>query len=200
MCFMQNRRAIDPIRIVIHRQSAQNGALVETQTLALAKVTGKTRAGEHISSHKFVYPIGQTVYDPNARVGDHANSLHFLPAVEYAPDYSSYGSCIVIVVPGPHLWDLPVASGEQPAHCLHSNSCTPLFCLTCQGLTLDDLKHDAFWRDLPLAHRRSGVSAVSNRHAVLPVSRNNVWHEQVHVYPHQLPQYAYRGNAACRTR
>jgi hypothetical protein len=193
MCFIQNRPAINPIRIVINRQSAQNGSLIETQTLALAKVTGITRSGDHISSRKFVYPIGQTVHDPNATVGSHARSLHFLPAVEYAPDYSSYGSCIVIVVPGPQLWDLPVASGDQPAHCLHSTMCTPLFCLTCQRLTLDDLKDDAFWRDLPLARKQYGVSAAKNRQQMLAIPRENVWHEQVHVYPHQFPNYAYRG-------
>jgi hypothetical protein len=77
MCVMPNRISIQPIRIVLQRQRAPNGALVETQTLALAKVTGITRDGDHISSHNFIYPIGQTVYDPYARVGDHTYSLHF---------------------------------------------------------------------------------------------------------------------------
>ena len=193
MCFMTNKPAIDPIRIVLQRQRAPNGALVETQTLALAKVTGITRDGDHISYNNFVYPIGQTVYDPYATVGSHTNCLHFLPSVECAPDYNDLGGHVVIVVPGPHLWDLPEASGEPPAQCWHSDSCTPLFCASCHNLTSDDLKNDLFWRDLTIPRRRYGLSPARNSGYALPVPRNNVWHQQVQVNPYPYETAGYNG-------
>jgi hypothetical protein len=85
MCGLVGRIGTQPYRIVLDRYRAENGAFFETQTLALAKVTGITRDGDHISLNKFVYPIGQTVYDRNASVGSHTNSLLFLPLWSVPP-------------------------------------------------------------------------------------------------------------------
>ncbi len=49
------------------------------------KVTTK-RPGEHVSVHSFTYPIGRTIYDQNAAVGDHDRALHFTAS----PDSAKY--------------------------------------------------------------------------------------------------------------
>jgi hypothetical protein len=192
MCGLISNIGTQPYRIVLDRDHAENGAVFETFTFALAKVTEFHRR-THRTMYNFTYPIGQTVYDPNARVKSRSTCLHFLPSMEAAPSYRGYGDHIVIALPAQKLWDRPKPYGKQPAQCWHSNGCTPLFCATCLGLTPADLQHDACWRDFTIPRRRSAVSTASNRQQVLPVPRDNVWHKRVEVNPATMPQHALGG-------
>jgi hypothetical protein len=168
-----------PYRIVLDRQLTSDGASIETYTYALGKVTTKPKHSEHTSLHGFTYPIGRTVYDPNAQIGSHSHSLHFLPSLYgAASNMSEYGSHRVVVLPGPQFWDMPVKNGYSPPRCWHAASCTPLFCVDCLGLTLADLKHDACWRDLTTSRRHSAVPTASPAGVVLPVPRSAVWHRE----------------------
>jgi hypothetical protein len=58
-----------PCRLVLTRYRARNGKIIEVYTYAFGKVTN-LRNGKHKSMRNFTYPIGQTVHDPNAKVGD----------------------------------------------------------------------------------------------------------------------------------
>jgi hypothetical protein len=169
-----------PYRIVTDRRhNSRTGRVQETYTYALGKVTGITRSGDHISSNNFIYPLGQYVHDNNAVVGSHDRCLHFIPSLEYANHFSSYGSHRLLVLPSPQLWDEP----EEYYHwwnnnprCWHANGCTTLCCLDCQGLTLDDLQNDDCWRDLTKPRSRHALPAEPNNGSVLPVYRDYVWH------------------------
>jgi len=127
-----------PYRIVLDRRRAENGSSIETVTYALGKVTTKRTNSEHQSLHGFVYPIGRTVPDPNAQFGSHTNSLHFLPNLHGARNWSAYGSHRLVVLPAPQFWDMPVKRRYNPPRCYHAAGCTPLFCVDCLGLTLAD--------------------------------------------------------------
>jgi len=171
-----------PYRIVLDRQTMSDGASIETYTYALGKVTTKARNGEHTSSHGFTYPIGQTVYDANAQIGSHSRSLHFMPSLYgAASNMNEYGSCRLVVLPGPQFWDMPIKNGSNPPRCYHAASCTPLFCVDCLGLKLQDLKHDACWRDLTKTRQQAVRS--TRPEWVLPVQRSAVWHQQAVVRP-----------------
>jgi len=194
MCGLPDTTEAQPYHIVLDRFRARDGAIIETRTFAFAKVT-ELRGDFHQSMmHNFSYPIGKTVYDPNARINDHQNCLHFLPNAESAQHgYSDFGSHILIVLLAQQVWDPPVLYGEQPAQCWHSNGCTTLYCATCLGLTTDDLQNDECWRDLTKPRRQYALSAAANPHYVLPVPRNNVWYRQALVNPYQTPQYVLGG-------
>jgi hypothetical protein len=172
-----------PYRIVLDRRLAENGSSIETVTYALGKVTTKRTNSEHQSLHGFVYSIGRTVPDPNAQFGSHTNSLHFLPNLHGARNWSSYGSHRLVVLPAPQFWDMPVKRSYNPPRCYHAAGCTPLFCVDCLGLTLADLKHDACWRDLTTSRHHSAVPTASPAGVVLPVPRSAVWHREEVVSP-----------------
>jgi hypothetical protein len=161
-----------PYRIVLERRVASADTIIETYAYALGKVTTKSRSGEHLSTHGFTYPIAQTVYDQNAIVGNHFHSLHFLPNLTGARSLNEYGSHRLVVLPSPLLWESPFEFGETRPRCWHSAGCTPLFCIDCLGLKMQDLKNDECWRDLTKPRRHASDDLV------LPVSRYAFWHSQ----------------------
>jgi hypothetical protein len=80
-----------PYRIVLERERTERGDIIETFTYALGKLTN-FRSDMHVSRKFFTYPIGKRVSDPNAILGNHTHSLHFLPNVECDPGRNGYGS------------------------------------------------------------------------------------------------------------
>jgi hypothetical protein len=185
-----------PYRIVLDRQTTSDGAKIETYTYALGKVTTKARNGEHTSVRGFTYPLGQTVSDPNAKIGSHEHSLHFMPSLYgVASTMNEYGSHRLVVLPGPQFWDMPVKRTNNPPRCYHAASCTPLYCVDCLGLKLTDLKHDACWRDLTKTRQQVGRS--TRPEWLLPVPRSAVWHQQAVVRPsNALVERISGGNSA----
>jgi hypothetical protein len=185
----------NPYRIVLDQYRDQTGNIIETFTYAVGKVTRKPKHSEHISTYGFTYPIGRTVFDPNAqqpRPGQpfsHDLCLHFFQTLNGTGILNHYGSHRLIVLPAPQVWGYPAFNGTPSPRCVHSVGCTPLFCLDCFGLQLKDLKNPDFWRDMtkPRIH--------SSDDFVLPVPRNNVWHRQVQVNPSHTPQYALGGKS-----
>jgi hypothetical protein len=129
-----------PYRIVLGRQRARNGSLIETYTYGLGKAVCKTRNGEHTSPNNFTWPIGRTVYDPNAVIGSHTRSLHFFPSLEPVNALNSYDSHWLVVLPAPHLWDTPIEGSFHLPRCWHSSGASTLFCVACFGYKPDDLK------------------------------------------------------------
>jgi hypothetical protein len=167
-----------PYRIVLdRRQDSRNGRVYEAYTYALGKVTGVTRSGDHITSNNFIYPIGQFAWDNNAIVYDHDRCLHFLPSLEYANEFSSFNSHRLLVLPSPRLWDEPDKYNFTNPRCWHADGCMVLCCIDCLGLTLDDLQNDQCWRDLTKPRRQYALPAEPNNGSVVPVDRNNIWHE-----------------------
>jgi hypothetical protein len=147
-------------------------------------VGGKARSGEHTSAlGGFTWPIGRTVYDANAIVGDHSRSLHFLPSIEIAESLSSYGSHRLVVLPAPQLWEAPLPSRRQPPRCYHSSGATTLFCVDCFGLRPQDLENPDFWHDLTKPRLRSALPPATNDDIVLAIPRSAVWHRQEVVSP-----------------
>jgi hypothetical protein len=172
-----------PYRIVLGRQRARNGNLIETYTYGLGKVVGKTRSGEHTSSNNFTWPIGRTVYDSNAVIGSHTRSLHFFPSLEPINALNSYDSHWLIVLPAPHLWDTPIEGSFHLPRCWHSSGASTLFCGACFGYQPDDLKNPEFWQDLTKPRMRSYLPPATNDDIVLAIPRSAVWHRQEVVSP-----------------
>jgi hypothetical protein len=129
-------------------------------TFPLGKVTS-FRNREHFSSGGFLWPIGQTVHDPNAQQGAHGSCLHFTAsgASAFAPGFSSYGSHPMVVVPGPQLWDDPFGVAGLQNRCWHSSSGVVLFCAACLNLKPEDLKNPAFWREITQPKRYRQASS-----------------------------------------
>ena len=173
-----------PKRLILERHHTRDGTLVETYTFALGKVT-EFRTGEHRSQRGFTYPIGQTVFDSNARVGDHENGLHFIADHANARLMDSFGSHRLAVLPAPQLWDLPVESGEQPRRrCWHSSGATTLFCIDCLGLKLEELNNPEFWDSQIINLRQHSTSRKTiNADVVLSLLRNLLWLKQRKVAP-----------------
>jgi hypothetical protein len=128
----------------LHR-TAEN-ILVMTYSLLLGKVT-QLRDGQHISYMGFTYPIGRTVPDPNAQVGDHNYGLHFTASPASAHRLPSYSSHRLAVLPAPQMWK-SLEDGGDIDRCWHSNGATTLFCLDCENIDLDVLSNVDFWRYL----------------------------------------------------
>jgi hypothetical protein len=171
-----------PYRIVLDRRhDTRNGMVDETFAYALGKVSSITRSGDHITSNKFIYPVGQYVHDNNAICGSHDRCLHFIPSLDCAEELSSYGSHRLLVLPSPQLWDEPADYNhwwEYQPRCWHADGCTTLCCIDCRGLTLDDLQNDDCWRDLTKPRRHHALPAEPNDGSVLPVHRSYVWHKE----------------------
>jgi hypothetical protein len=161
-----------PYIVPLKQHYTKEGILVLTYSLLLGKVTEK-RHGSHISSHEFTWPIGGTVYDPNAIVGDHGRSLHFAPSPDSAKDLlEGYGSHLLGVLPAPAVWD-PVKKQQKTERCWHSSGAHTLFCLGCENYQLDVLTNADFWRDLSKRSRRA--SRDLDLSSLIP----SVWHQQV---------------------
>jgi hypothetical protein len=140
-----DRRAPYAVPLELHETKA--GILVMVFSLLLWKVMEKWN-GEHRSTYCFNYPIGRTIHDANARVGNHRRALHFAASPDGAHLLvENYGSHILAVLPAFHVWD-PVKKGMLGSRCWLSSGCTPVACLTCDGLELEVLHDPAYWHDL----------------------------------------------------
>jgi hypothetical protein len=142
------------------------------------------RNGEHKSLWGFAYPIAEFVSDPNAEVGHHEKGIHLIgnPASDQLNDYGSHP---LAVIPALQLWDPPEANGAQPKRCWHSSGVTSWFCLTCSGLTADDLNNPDFWHDLTKTRKRkTSRKTANNDEFFLRLPRNSVWHKEREVAAH----------------
>jgi hypothetical protein len=108
------------------------------------------------------------------------NCLHFLASPACAPQYSSYESHVLAVLPSPQVWtpdvQLPTPAmlqSAQPPRCYHSSGATILQCLTCSGTKLDVLNDPDFWDDL-----RPRKSSRGLKFADLIASKA-VWHQKI---------------------
>jgi hypothetical protein len=112
---MCEKVAGQPNELILERYRTKNGTWIETYIYPLGKVT-HLRGNDHTSSRGFAYPLGQTVHDPNAKVGNHSTALHFI-ANPVTDKLDAYGSHVLVVLPAPQIWDPPVENGKQPARC-----------------------------------------------------------------------------------
>ena len=175
-----------PYWLELERRRQRDGTAVATYTFPLGKVT-TYRNHEHFSGQGFLWPIGQTVHDPNAKQGMHGPCLHFTAsgASAFAPGFSSYGSHSMVVVPGPQLWDDPFGKAGLKNRCWHSSGGTVLFCATCLNLKPEDLKNPAFWQEITKPRqRRRRAAAASNDYIDLRIPRDAIWHREEKVIAH----------------
>jgi hypothetical protein len=139
-----------PFIVPVTMNTTSTGIKVLTVSLLMGKVT-TLRNGEHISSWGLRYPIRQTIHDTKAQIGSHNYGLHFAatPACTIGlPD--EFGSHRLAVLPSPQVWD-PITEAAQkkeasPPRCWHSDACTPLFCMDCWNLKIEDLNNPDFWQ------------------------------------------------------
>jgi hypothetical protein len=124
----------------------------------------------------FTYPIGRTVHDPKARIGDHSFGLHFFASPDSAKSQGgSYGSHRLAVLPAPQVW-ASVESSVQTPRCWHSGSATTLLCLDCQRIELDVLTNPDFWEDLKRPRSLPGGIRITYL-----LAANVIWHRSVEV-------------------
>ena len=178
MCF---RHLGLPYVLVLDQWTAKNGIQVMTFGLVFGKVAGY-RNGMHRTLNDFTWPIGRTVYDPQAIVGHHYYGLHFLASPAYAPLLNAYDSHVLAVLPSPHVWDpviLPtpeMLKQAQPPRCWHSSGGTILQCLTCSRMELDVLSNPDFLRDLKRPRSLPGGLNITDL-----LTGNAIWQEQVEI-------------------
>jgi hypothetical protein len=167
-----------PYKLDLGIRRQRDGTAVATYTFPLGKVTS-FRNREHYSYKGFLWPIGQTVHDPNAKEGAHDHCLHFTAsgASAYAPGFSSYGSHPLVVLPAPQLWDDPFGKGGLKNRCWHSLGGAILFCAACLNLKPEDLNNPALWHELTKPTRRQAASA-TNEFFDLRITRNDIWHRE----------------------
>jgi hypothetical protein len=165
-----------PYEVILEEILSSAGIWVKTYTYGLGKMS-HFRNGEHYSSRGFLYPMRKPVYDPNAKEGDHQHALHLTPDVETASQLNSYGSHPLVVLPGPALWDDP-GKPVPPGRCWHAASVLPLFCATCDRLTMEDLKNPAFWQELTNPRQRRRAVAPADDFVDLRIPRNGIWHRE----------------------
>jgi hypothetical protein len=146
---MCHKDSTKPYALPLSRQDVADGMQIMRYSMMLGKVTTK-RNGEHVSSQGFTYPIGRTVYDQNAIVGDHGRALHFTASPDSTKYLQgNYGSHRLAVLPAPVIWDSPETHGLTK-RCWHSFGAHSLLCLDCEGVELDVLTRPDFWQDLML--------------------------------------------------
>jgi hypothetical protein len=174
-----------PYPLELNRRRQRDGTTVATYTFPLGKVTSY-RNGEHYSSNGFLWPIGQTVHDPNAQHGRHGPCLHFTAsgASAYAPEFYSYGSHPLVVLPAPQLWDDPYGSAGLKNRCWHSSGGTILFCAGCLNLKPEDLKNPEFWQEIIKPRRRRQATSSPDDFFDLRIPRNAIWHREEKVAAH----------------
>jgi hypothetical protein len=168
-----------PYRLELERRRQRDGTSVATYTFPLGKVTS-FRNREHYSGHGFLWPIGQTVHDPNAKQGAHGSCLHFTAsgASVFAPRFSSYGSHPLVVLPAPQLWDDPFGNAGLKNRCWHSSGGVVLFCAACLNLKPEDLKNPEFWHEITNPQRRRHAASTPDDFCDLRIPRNSVWHRE----------------------
>jgi hypothetical protein len=143
MCIATNDQ---PYAVPLKLRYAKNGTLILTYSLLLGKVTEKVR-GRHISSMGITYPVGGSVYDQQAIVGDHDSGLHFAATPLDTETLVGFGSHRLAVLPAPKVWD-PVKHTDLTDRCWHSTGCTIAACLDCEGILPSVLTNPLFWQDL----------------------------------------------------
>jgi hypothetical protein len=174
-----------PYRLELERRKQRDGTFVATYTFPLGKVSS-FRNHEHYSGNGFLWPIGHTVHDPNAKQGAHGPCLHFTAsgASAFAPGFSSYGSHPLVVVPGPQLWDDPFGNAGMKNRCWHSNSGLVLLCAACLNLKPEDLKNPEFWQEITKPKRRRQAASAPDDFFDLRIPRNAIWHREEKVAAH----------------
>src|SRR4051794_11880734 len=101
-----------------------------------ALITYKVLKGrEHVSSHGMAYPLGQTLVDPKAVLGDHTRCIHMVPSEDVARSamMKSYGDHIMaMLVPVSRIWTNAVSSSDNAeatrVRCWHTDTCLPIWC------------------------------------------------------------------------
>jgi hypothetical protein len=168
-----------PYRLELEIRRQRDGTSVATYTFALGKVTS-FRNREHYSGHGFLWPIGQTVHDPNAKQGVHGPCLHFTAsgASAFAAGFSSYGSHPLVMLPAPQLWDDPFGNAGLKNRCWHSSGGSVLFCAACLGLKPEDLKNPEFWHEITKPQRRRWAASSTDDFFDLRIPHNSVWHRE----------------------
>jgi hypothetical protein len=168
-----------PYKLELAARRQPDGIAVATYTFPLGKVTSY-RNGEHYSYRGFLWPIGQTVHDPNAKQGAHDQCLHFTAsgASAFAPGFSSYGSHPLVVLPAPQLWDDPVGNAGLKNRCWHSSGGAVLFCAACLGLKPEDLKNPELWQEITNPRHRRRAVAAADDFIDLRIPRTAVWHRE----------------------
>src|SRR5918999_4913075 len=164
-----------PRKVIIYRCRTRDGKFYEVNTHVMGKVTN-LRNGEHKSGRGFTYPIGQTITDPNAQVGNHSYGLHLIgdPA---SNELDSYGSHRLAVLPAPEVWDPLVETDEQQKRCYHSSGVSTLFCVDCDHLKAEELNNPQFWQSLFVPRRRSCTRrrAAKSNDLVIRLPQSSVW-------------------------
>jgi hypothetical protein len=165
-----------PYEVILEEKQSSAGIFVKTYTFGLGKMSD-FRNGEHYSSQGFLYPLRKPVYDSKAKVGDHNYGLHLTPDVETASQLTGFGGHPMVVLPGPELWDDPEKSASN--RCWHAASVIPLFCATCEGLSVAELTNPAFWAEITKPRRMRRAAGASSGFDALRIPRSDVWHKQV---------------------
>jgi hypothetical protein len=173
-----------PYRLELETRKCSDGSAIATYTFPLGKVT-TYRNHEHFSGKGFLWPIGQTVHDLNAKQGVHGPSLHFTAsgASAFAPGFSSYGSHPLVVLPAPQLWDDPIGNRPLNNRCWHSSGGTVLFCAACLNLKPEDLSDPEFWQEISKPQRRWRAAFSPTDSFPLRIPRNAIWHREMAMSP-----------------
>ena len=113
----------------------------------VAKVTTGSRDG-HRGAMGLSYPLRKIVYCPNAARYQHDPSIYLLPNPEVAQrgGFSSYGSHVLVMIPGEYLW----FPRENDGRCWHTDLCLPLYCLTCDNYGPGVISLPEFRKDMGL--------------------------------------------------
>jgi hypothetical protein len=155
-----------PYALPLEEHYTWNNTRKLTYSLLLTKVT-VLRNHIHQTRNGFTYPVRQSVYDPNAIVGDHKRALHFGSSPDSAKSLlNSYGSHRLVVIPALKVWD-PVHQDCLHYRCWHSYGAAVLFCYDCEGYELEVVTNPAFWSDLKLSPGHFSKEFI-----------NSVWHKQ----------------------
>jgi hypothetical protein len=163
MCYKDKMK---PYALPLSLRDVAGDRQIMTYSMLLGKVTTK-RHGEHVSLRGFTYPIGRTVYDQNAVVGDHGRALHFTASPDSAHRLKdAYGSHRLAVLPAPVLWD-PTETDGLSKRCWHSVGAHNLLCLDCSGVELDVLTRLDFWEDLMVHEFNILLETVWHRQLVI---------------------------------
>jgi hypothetical protein len=163
-----------PYVIPLEQRPRRNGKTLLTCGLVLGKVTS-LRNGEHSSGLGFKYPIGRTVHDPKAVVGNHASGLHFAASPASAHMFNYFGSHRLAVLPAPEVWD-PVQQFVRTPRCYHSRSATTICCLDCDRIEVDVLNNPDFIHDLMRPRSLPGGLSIKDL-----LAENLIWHQRVEV-------------------
>ena len=142
MCIKHSESLIGiPVKLI----GRPDGSKVVEFTTLVAKATSKRHGGDH--STEIAYPLQRWSFDPNYQPYSHDRSIHLAPSGAVKDgEFNSYGSHRVIMFPSRTLW----GSGDSSGRCWHDQAVFPVTCVDCEGIDLDVLSQEDFWKDLGL--------------------------------------------------